>query len=352
MNTRNRNKLTEEAFTRLELAAVMVVVGFLVLVGMPVVSGNGVMAVGVSCQGNLQQLTRAWQMYAEDNGGELVNNFGISDLMGTVQAKSYRNWTHNMMDWSTAPANTNVTLEATSKLYPYLENPTRPFKCPADSFVSSSQRAAGWSGGRLRSYSMNGFMGRYAMSSADPSYRGENFMAPQFRQFVMSSTIVNPASSMVFLDEHPDSINDGYFINLPGSIQWYDMPGSQHNGAGSFSFADGHVEIHSWLAASTRMPVRFGAFIPPPLQGSARTDWEWVVNRMTVGHSTVAVTKGEGTMKMAWTPTNSAFALQSSGSLSAPDWKNVVEPTVRASGQVAVDAATDGGERYFRLRRP
>ena len=90
---------------------------------------------------------------------------------------------------------------------------------------------------------MNGFMGRFAMNSSDTSYRGENFLAPQFRQFVMSSTIVLPQSKMVFLDEHPDSINDGYFINVPGTgQQWYDLPGSHHNGAGGFSFADGHVE--------------------------------------------------------------------------------------------------------------
>ena len=72
MNTRNR-RLTENTFTRLELAAVIVVVGLLILVGVPVVSGNGVVAVGVNCQENLHRLTRAWQMYAEDNGGELVN---------------------------------------------------------------------------------------------------------------------------------------------------------------------------------------------------------------------------------------------------------------------------------------
>jgi prepilin-type processing-associated H-X9-DG protein len=351
MSTRQRRQ-GKNAFTRLELAAVMVVVGLLVLVGVPVVSGNGVMAVGVTCQDNLHRLTRAWQMYAEDNGGEMVNNFGIADMNGTVAAQSYLNWTHNIMDWSTAPSNTNRTYEAASKLYPYLENPTRPFKCPADSFRSAVQQAAGWSGGRLRSYSMNGFMGRYAINSSDASYRGENFLGPQFRQFVMSSTIVDPASSMVFLDEHPDSINDGFFINVPGQLQWYDLPGSHHNGAGSFSFADGHAEIHSWLAASTKAPVRFGFVMPPALTGSARTDWEWVVNRMTVTHTTLAVTKDQGTTKVAWTPTTSTFALQSSGSLSAPDWKNVTEPTVRASGQVAVDAATDAGERYFRLMRP
>ncbi len=350
MNTQNRRS-SEEAFTRLDLLGVMVVMGLLVLVGVPVVSGNGVMAVGVSCVDNLRRLTVAWQMYAEDNGGELMNNLGSADINGTITTKSYLNWTHNIVDWTTAPSNTNRTWMAASKLYPYLENPTLPFKCPADNFVSSVQRSAGWSGGRVRSYSMNGFMGRLALSSSDPSYRGENFFAAGFRQFTMSSSIVNPASSMVFLDEHPDSINDGFFINVPNASQWYDLPGSHHNGAGGFSFADGHVDMHSWLYASTRAAVRYGFTMPPPIN-SQRHDHDWVTTRMTVPHTTLAVTRGEGAAKVVWTPSTSTFVLQSSGSLSPPDWKGVTEPTVRGSGQVAVDAATDTGERYFRLMRP
>ncbi len=42
------------------------------------------------------------------------------------------------------------------------------------------------------------------------------------------------------------------------------MPASCHNGAGGFSFADAHSEIHKWLVPSTDVPVTLGDFNNPP----------------------------------------------------------------------------------------
>jgi prepilin-type processing-associated H-X9-DG protein len=61
----------------------------------------------------------------------------------------------------------------------------------------------------------------------------------------------------VFVDEHPDSINDGWLMtNVTDPNQWEDLPASYHNGACGFSFADGHAEIHRWLEATTKLRVR------------------------------------------------------------------------------------------------
>ena len=54
------------------------------------------------------------------------------------------------------------------------------------------------------------------------------------------------------IDEHPDSINDGYFINNPSGTAWQDIPASYHNGACGFSFADGHSEIKKWKSATSK----------------------------------------------------------------------------------------------------
>src|SRR5688500_10682399 len=145
-------------FTRLDAAAVVAITSALILVALPVLASNRSAATGVSCIGNLGKLALAWQLYAADNGGKVANNFTIADINGTVQAKTYLNWTHNIVDWTTNPSNTNRTLMATSKLYPYIDNPVLPFKCPADNFRSAQQVQAGWTTGRIRSYSMNGFM--------------------------------------------------------------------------------------------------------------------------------------------------------------------------------------------------
>jgi prepilin-type processing-associated H-X9-DG protein len=60
-----------------------------------------------------------------------------------------------------------------------------------------------------------------------------------------------PAQTWVFVDEHPDSINDAGFFNPSTSSVITDTPATYHNGACGFSFADGHAEIHKWKGCMT-----------------------------------------------------------------------------------------------------
>ena len=69
-------------------------------------------------------------------------------------------------------------------------------------------------------------------------------------------TSPKPSDLWVFVDEHPDSINDGWLIiSWQMANVWTDLPASYHNRACGFSFADGHAEIHKWRDASTCLPV-------------------------------------------------------------------------------------------------
>jgi hypothetical protein len=91
----------------------------------------------------------------------------------------------------------------------------------------------------------------------------------------------------VTLDEHPDSINDGYFLNdaNPNTLQtWGDLPASFHIGAGGFSFADGHSEIHKWRSPATILPVRYtGGFQQFPLNSDlGKADAQWITFRTSV----------------------------------------------------------------------
>jgi prepilin-type processing-associated H-X9-DG protein len=74
----------------------------------------------------------------------------------------------------------------------------------------------------------------------------------------------------VYLDEHPDSINDAGFFN-PHVSSWIDQPATYHNGAGGFAFADGHSEIHKWKASLSSLRLRGSSLItastPPPALG-------------------------------------------------------------------------------------
>jgi prepilin-type processing-associated H-X9-DG protein len=93
----------------------------------------------------------------------------------------------------------------------------------------------------------------------------------------------------VFLDEHPDSIDDGYFLNQSESDQWHDLPASYHDGSASFSFADGHSEKHRWRAATTRPAARPGAAglpiqlpkTPSDLKNEF-ADFNWLISKMSI----------------------------------------------------------------------
>jgi prepilin-type processing-associated H-X9-DG protein len=65
-----------------------------------------------------------------------------------------------------------------------------------------------------------------------------------------------PSLTWVLVDEHPISINDGFFCpdfrGYPNAPSLPDAPASYHNGACGFSFADGHSEIHKWKDARTK----------------------------------------------------------------------------------------------------
>ena len=112
------------------------------------------------------------------------------------------------------------------------------------------------------------------------SLYGTNIFNPEYRQFKRSTDFERPTEIFVFLDEHPDSINDGYFLNRLDDLEWTDLPASYHNGTAEFTFADGHAETHRWVNPATKPPARpDAAGLPRPVDPRDRADFEWVRDR-------------------------------------------------------------------------
>src|SRR5207253_2928018 len=176
------------------------------------------------------------------------------------------------------PANTNLATIKEASLAPYANKAATIYRCPADNVLSGIQRKAGWSA-RIRSYSMNAMIG----DVGDLAEAGVNRNNPDYFQFFSLSTIPAPSGILVFFDEHPDSIDDGYFINKAYSWEWVDLPASYHNGAASLSFADGHSEAHRWRFNSTQPPARpDGAALPFKIPKAEWDDFNWLTQRMSV----------------------------------------------------------------------
>jgi prepilin-type processing-associated H-X9-DG protein len=90
--------------------------------------------------------------------------------------------------------------------------------------------------------------------------------------------VPQPSSTWLTLDEHPDSINDSFFIASYNASAWGDLPASYHNGACGFSFADGHAEIHKWLSGTSIYPVKF-SFSVKNFDAKGKLDFQWYNDR-------------------------------------------------------------------------
>ena len=261
-------------FTLLELLVVIGISAFLVAVLAPAFASARINTKAVRCLNNLRQVTRAWSMYAADNNDRVANNFGISETDQEIQTGSFGNWANNVMDWSLNGSNTNLTWVANGALGNYLAGETRVYQCPADTYLSPQQVAAGWSA-RVRSISMNSVFGRFSRGTGDPTAQDLNWAFPQYVQYLKQARVPKPAKTWLFMDEHPDSINDGYFLNNPQTSNWQDIPASYHNSACGVSFADAHAEFRKWLSATSMYPVQF--FYPSPhiFDAAGRLDFGW-----------------------------------------------------------------------------
>jgi prepilin-type N-terminal cleavage/methylation domain-containing protein/prepilin-type processing-associated H-X9-DG protein len=252
-------RTSSRAFTLIELLVVIAIIALLAALLLPALGKSKAKAEAATCTSNLQQLSLAWVLYAEDNGDLLVNNHGVPETLARRQT-----WANNVEDWQTSDDNTNLVYLTDSKLGPFANRSTRIYKCPSD-------REPAPNGPRIRSISMNAMVG-------DPGELTNRFN-PLYVQFYKAAEVRNPSGIFVFLDEHADTLNDGFFVNRLDDYAWGNLPGSYHNGGVNLSFADGHQEAHRWAVSGTIRPVlrtRIDKFPAAPA-----TDFEWLKARTT-----------------------------------------------------------------------
>jgi prepilin-type N-terminal cleavage/methylation domain-containing protein/prepilin-type processing-associated H-X9-DG protein len=256
-------------FTLIELLVVIAIIAILAAMLLPALSRAKARAQLTMCLSNLRQLQISWFMYCDENGSRIPQNIAsntgrlTSNPLDPNAQPGGPNASWVLGDVHVAPDWTNDPLLTHGLIYPYL-NSVNVFKCP------TAKNPFNPSVTRNRSYSMNGWM------------NGINAWNAQCVDFIKTSQIsLAPNMAMVFVEENPASINDGYWIqDLTKTSTWIDSPAHYHNNVGAMSFVDGHAESRKWTDTSV-LTDQFGGqngFAAGP----GNPDLPWVQERCTV----------------------------------------------------------------------
>jgi prepilin-type processing-associated H-X9-DG protein len=246
-------------------------------------------AQGISCMNNGKQIMLANKLYAGDYNELLPPN----EDSGAAPAGHV---------WLQGDVNDPLWITDTSRyndpkwnvLAKFAGGNYRIYKCPADpttatvggkKYPRTRSISASQAVGTVCSGFKNGGAHTIPTLATDGPWLDGNHnhkAGKPFRTFGRESDFVDSARTWVYIDEHPESVNDAGF-GTPGlppgtTVRWVDWPAVYHNGAGGLSFADGHAEIHRWKGL--KYPK---TGFPPasPIPPAQKPDWEWLAGVTT-----------------------------------------------------------------------
>jgi len=235
-------------FTKRDVFIVIACISFLLLNISAIGSNGRERAKRAVCLTNLNKLTAAWILYADDNNGKLVNGAPGTNRQNEPEWVGI-DWTPSYATGGQLPKDQQEESVRAGALWPYCRD-LNLYHCP-----SGRQ-------GELRNYSivdsMNGYPrpGTYIGNIGNVGTKvGQTVL---WLKNISEIRTPGPAHRAVFIDEGritPDSYAVHYL-----NEQWWDPVPVRHGEGTNLSFADGHAEPWTWQGKKT---IEIGKMVNP-----------------------------------------------------------------------------------------